>query len=196
MKAPFALALTALLASQAWAHGPGGIHSEKSTKLDATFDLVHTRVTKDGSDLVFEQLVDGQAGSRTPSPKGSFAAAEVYSYVWPTSLDAGSVGFDWNSPRAVLAKLREEIDEIEAELDSGGGSEAITAEVGDLLFAVANLARHLKVDPDQALREANAKFVKRFTFIEAALAADGRSPGDAGLDEMEALWQAAKSAEQ
>ena len=100
---------------------------------------------------------------------------------------ASTVGFDWNDPRAVLAKLREEIDEIEAELahapvDSGRAAD----EVGDLLFAVANLARHLEIDPDQALRRTNAKFVRRFGAIEAALAAGGRSPAAARLAEMEA----------
>ncbi len=68
-------------------------------------------------------------------------------------------------------------------------------EIGDLLFVVANLARHLKVDPEAALRAANAKFTRRFHFIEAALAAQGRDPADASLDEMEALWQKAKQAE-
>ena len=109
---------------------------------------------------------------------------------------ASTVGFDWNDPRAVLAKLREEIDEIEAELahapvDSGRAAD----EVGDLLFAVANLARHLEIDPDQALRRTNAKFVRRFGAIEAALAAGGRAPAEASLDEMEALWQGAKADE-
>jgi ATP diphosphatase len=106
---------------------------------------------------------------------------------------ASTVGFDWNDPRAVLAKIREEIGEIEAELDTAERSpERIEDEVGDLLFAVANLSRHLKVDPDQALRRTNAKFMQRFKAIETALAAEGRSPKDASLDEMEALWQAAK----
>jgi ATP diphosphatase len=104
---------------------------------------------------------------------------------------ASTVGFDWNDPKAVLAKLREEITEIEVEID-GADADRLQDEVGDLLFAVANLARHLKVDADQALRRTNAKFVKRFKAIEAALATKGRSPSEASLDEMEALWQAAK----
>ena len=109
---------------------------------------------------------------------------------------AATVGFDWNDPRAVLAKLREEIDEVEAELDAGPEGRARAAgEVGDLLFAVANLARHLDVDPDQALRGTNVKFVRRFGAIEAALAAAGRTPAEASLAEMEALWQAAKGGE-
>src|SRR6516225_2114224 len=106
---------------------------------------------------------------------------------------ASTVGFDWNDPRAVLDKLAEEIGEIEAELTAPVREpERLEDEVGDLLFAVANLARHLKVDPDQALRRTNAKFIRRFTSIETALAAKGRGPAEATLDEMEALWQAAK----
>jgi ATP diphosphatase len=106
---------------------------------------------------------------------------------------AATVGFDWNDPRAVLAKLREEIGEIEAELDAAEVSGARVAdEIGDLMFAVVNLARHTGTDPEQALRGTNAKFERRFAAIEAALAAGGRTPADASLDEMEALWQAAK----
>ncbi|MQT11218.1 nucleoside triphosphate pyrophosphohydrolase [Segnochrobactrum spirostomi] len=105
---------------------------------------------------------------------------------------AATVGFDWNDPRLVLAKIREECDELEAELDRADRA-AAAAELGDLLFAVANLARHLKTDPEAALRGTNQKFRDRFAFIEAALAAQGRHPKDAGLDEMEALWQRAKT---
>lgn len=108
---------------------------------------------------------------------------------------AGQVGFDWNDPRAVLAKIREETNEIEAALDAGAAKEA-GAEVGDLLFAVANLARHLKTDPEAMLRETNLKFERRFAYIEQALAARGKTPKDATLDEMDALWDEAKAAEQ
>ncbi len=107
---------------------------------------------------------------------------------------AGKVGFDWNDPRAVLAKLREEIDEVEAELDAGD-ARRVAGEVGDLLFAVANLARHLSVDPEAALRGANAKFERRFAHIETRLGEAGRAPAEATLDEMEALWSEAKQRE-
>ena len=107
---------------------------------------------------------------------------------------AGKVGFDWNEARAVVAKLREEIDEIEAEIDAGERAK-VAGEVGDLLFAVANLARHLKVDPEGALRGANAKFERRFAHIEARLAAEGRAPEGASLEDMEALWSEAKAIE-
>ncbi len=107
---------------------------------------------------------------------------------------AGKVGFDWNDPRAVLAKIREEADEIEAEL-TAGASAAAAAEVGDLLFAVVNLARHLGADSEAALRAANLKFERRFGAIERALAERGKSPREATLAEMEELWTQAKAAE-
>jgi ATP diphosphatase len=107
---------------------------------------------------------------------------------------AGQVGFDWNDPRAVLAKIREEADEIEAELDRGN-SIRMAAEVGDLLFAVVNLARHLHADPEGILRETNLKFERRFAAIEQALSARGKTPKDASLAEMDELWDQVKAAE-
>ncbi len=94
----------------------------------------------------------------------------------------------------MLAKIREEADEIEAELDRADKAEA-AAEVGDLLFAVVNLARHLGADPEDVLRQTNLKFERRFGSIERALAARGKTPKDATLAEMDALWDAAKAAE-
>ena len=108
---------------------------------------------------------------------------------------AGRVGFDWNDPRAVLAKIREEADEIEAELDDPAKVNHAAAEVGDLLFAVVNLARHLDADPESILRKTNAKFERRFASIERALAAHGKRPQDATLEEMDALWDEAKAEE-
>ena len=107
---------------------------------------------------------------------------------------ASTVGFDWNDMRVVLDKIREETDEIEAALDSGD-ADAIEDEIGDLLFAVANLARHVGVDPEAAARRANAKFERRFRFIEEELAQRGVAPGEASLAEMDALWNEAKSDE-
>jgi ATP diphosphatase len=107
---------------------------------------------------------------------------------------AGKVGFDWNDPMAVLAKIREECDEIAAEIEAGDAGKA-AAEVGDLLFAVVNLARHLGADPEATLRAANQKFERRFGAVERALAAAGKAPQDATLPEMDALWDAAKAAE-
>jgi len=108
---------------------------------------------------------------------------------------AGSVGFDWENAPKVVEKIAEEAGEIAEAQAAGAGPEKIEEEVGDLLFAVANLARHLKVDPEKALRSANAKFVRRFRAIEAGLAARGKTPAQASLDEMEALWVEAKKGE-
>jgi ATP diphosphatase len=107
---------------------------------------------------------------------------------------AGKVGFNWNDPLAVLSKIREECDEIEVELAANEREKAAN-EVGDLLFAAVNLARHLDADPEGLLRAANQKFTRRFGSIEKALAADGKSPQDSTLAEMDALWDAAKAAE-
>jgi ATP diphosphatase len=117
---------------------------------------------------------------------------------------AGKVGFDWNDPRAVLRKIREEADEIEAALDeplpnpppqAGQGWVGAAAEVGDLLFAAVNLARHLRADPEALLRQTNQKFERRFAAIEGALAARGKAPQHATLAEMDALWDEAKARE-
>ena len=107
---------------------------------------------------------------------------------------AGKVGFDWNDVRAVLAKIREEVGEVEAEI-AEGSPQALASEVGDLLFAAVNLARHLKLDPEVALRGANLKFERRFAHIETRLAERGQTPESATLDEMERLWAEAKTGE-
>jgi nucleoside triphosphate diphosphatase len=108
---------------------------------------------------------------------------------------AGKVGFDWNDVRMVLAKVGEEIAEVEAEIATGS-AHSLSSEVGDLLFTVVNLARHLKVDPETALRSANAKFERRFAHIESRLAERGQTPASASLDEMESLWVEAKAEEE
>ena len=111
---------------------------------------------------------------------------------------ASKVGFDWNDPKAVLAKLREEADELEAELGRDGlatsDTAAIEDELGDLLFVLANLARHLDIDPEAALRRTNGKFRRRFAYIEKNIEErSGKPLARATLDEMEALWQEAKT---
>jgi MazG family protein len=108
---------------------------------------------------------------------------------------ASKVGFDWDSAPKVVEKLTEEAIEICEAQAAGASPEKLEEEVGDLLFVVANLARHLKVDPEKALRTANAKFVRRFGHIERELKAKNRSCQDASLDEMEALWVEAKGLE-
>ena len=104
---------------------------------------------------------------------------------------AATVGFDWPEAFQVLAKVREEVDEVTEAMGDGVVSE-VEDEIGDLLFAVVNLARHTGVDPEAALRRGNAKFRRRFGHVESEILASGRSLGSASLDEMEALWGAAK----
>jgi len=103
-----------------------------------------------------------------------------------------SVGFDWDSAERVLEKVAEEAGEIVSARADGASHSELEGEIGDLLFVLANLARHLKVDPEAALRATNAKVTRRFAWIEAALRAQGRQPAEASLEEMEALWQEAK----
>ena len=140
-----------------------------------------------------------KAATDAREPDGALAGVPVALPALTRALKlqqkASKVGFDWNDPRAVLAKIREEADEIEAALDAGHKLDA-GAESGDLLFAVVNLARHLDADPESVLRMTNRKFERRFAWIERALAARGKTPAQATLAEMDALWDAAKLAEQ
>jgi ATP diphosphatase len=139
------------------------------------------------------------AGAGRPdAPAGALAGVPVAMPALTRALKlqekAGKVGFDWNDPRAVLAKIREEAAEIEAELAAGCRHDA-AREVGDLLFAVVNLARHLDANPESVLRATNAKFERRFAAIETTLAQRGRTPAESTLAEMDALWDDAKAAE-
>jgi len=146
-----------------------------------------------------EKAVRAKAG-KTPAPGRSGALSGVspglpaLARALKLQQKASKVGFDWNDAKAVIAKIREETDEIEAELDEGE-AEKLKEEVGDLLFVVVNLARHLSVDPETALRTTNLKVERRFAAIEDGLAAVGKKPEDATLAEMDALWDQAKESE-
>jgi nucleoside triphosphate diphosphatase len=148
-------------------------------------------------DEIKAQEKQAKAARGKPVEEGALAGVPVTLPALTRALKlqskASKVGFDWNDPRAVLRKIREEADEIEAVLDSD--KSAAAAEVGDLLFAAVNLARHLHADPEAVLRKTNQKFERRFSSIEAALAAKGKTPMDATLAEMDALWDAAKAME-
>jgi MazG family protein len=107
---------------------------------------------------------------------------------------AAKVGFDWPDFRAVTAKVEEELAEV-VEAQAGGDARAVEEEIGDLLFAVANLARHAGVDPEAALRDANAKFTRRFHHVEARCREDGIAPQDAGLERLDAYWNEIRAAD-
>ena len=138
-----------------------------------------------------------KAARGKPEPAGALAGVPVGLPALTRALKlqakASKVGFDWNDPQAVLRKIREEVDEIEAALE--GDETPAAAEVGDLLFAAVNLARHLNADPETVLRQTNRKFERRFAGIERALAARGKKPQDATLAEMDLLWDEAKAQE-
>jgi len=171
----------------------------------------HPHVFGDTADLtpdevkgLWERIKAQEKAERASRRGGQEAEAGALAGV-PTALPAltralklqqkaSKVGFDWNDPKAVLAKIREEADEIEAAL-AESDRDAAAGEIGDLIFALVNLARHLDIDPDAALRSTNAKFERRFAAIEAALSRRGKTPGEATLAEMDALWDEAKAAE-
>ena len=108
---------------------------------------------------------------------------------------AARVGFDWPELAPVAAKVEEEWGELTAEIDNAGDQARLTEEVGDLLFAVVNLARHLEIDPEAALRAGNAKFERRFRAVEDGFREKGRQMAAASLEDMEVLWNAAKASE-
>jgi MazG family protein len=152
-----------------------------------------------------------EAKAQSASPRATPTSPEV-----PSALDgvpaglpaltrsvklqdkAARVGFDWPSLAPVLDKVKEELAELEQEVAAGSSERRqarIEEEFGDLLFVVANVARHLRIDPEAALRSANRKFARRFQAIERKLAADGRAPAQSTLAEMDRLWNEAKAEE-
>ena len=108
---------------------------------------------------------------------------------------AAGLGFDWRSARTVLPKLCEELEEVELAMDGGHDRETVAGELGDLLFTCINLARHLQIDADEALRRTNIKFEKRFRRMEREAAEEGRSLRDLSLSEFERCWEKAKASE-
>ncbi len=155
------------------------------------------------SDGVRRSLLDGATSASLPALVAAYRLTQK----------AAGVGFDWSEPAEVVAKLDEEIVELKELLPAPAGAspsdapaaaatstatlrERQTEEIGDLLFTVANLARHLAIDPEGALAAANLKFRRRFAAVEAGLARSGKNVAEASLEEMETEWQAAKLAEQ
>lgn len=140
----------------------------------------------------WQEIKKAEKGERAASllgdqPKGMPALVAAYR----TQEKAGAVGFDWPDVSGPLEKVREETAEIEREL-GGDTTPALAREIGDLLFAVVNVARHLKVDPERELRAANLRFRDRFHHIERRLAERGLTPSQVGLDELDSLWNEAK----
>ncbi|MCH8201859.1 MAG: nucleoside triphosphate pyrophosphohydrolase [Proteobacteria bacterium] len=143
---------------------------------------------------------DHKAAERAADPKSDQASLlDDVPLALPALLRAEKLqkraargGFDWPEVGPVVTKIKEEIAELSEALAERSGSDKVAEELGDLLFAVVNLARHIDVAPEEALRRSNQKFGRRFRHIEAALAASGRKMGEMSLDQLEALWQEAK----
>ncbi len=153
----------------------------------------------DGQTVAWEAMKAAERAAKAPAGSPSLlddvpVALPGLTRAAKLTRRAARVGFDWPDAAAVLDKLREETAELEAEIAAGDLAKA-REELGDLLFVVANLARKLDVEPEDAIRAANAKFIRRFRFIEAALAVDGRTPEGSDLAEMDRFWDAAKAAE-
>jgi ATP diphosphatase len=158
-------------------------------------------VTTQGVEQLWEQIKADERSQRNNGSEhedgilaGVPVALPALTRAGKLQAKASKVGFDWNDPLLVLAKIREEVDEIESEL-TRGDSAAAALEIGDLLFAVVNLARHLRADPEAVLRACNVKFERRFRAVEKRLAARGKRPDEASLNEMDALWNEVKATE-
>jgi len=154
------------------------------------YDTVEEQTAAWEAGKAAERAGKGAAGVLDDVPVGLPALTRAVKL----SKRAAKVGFVWPTVHEVVAKLHEEVGELEAEI-AAGDLENAAKELGDVLFVVANIARTLDVDPEDALRGTNAKFVKRFKYIEDVLAARGRTPEQSDLAEMDALWDQAKAAE-
>ncbi len=147
----------------------------------------------------WERIKAAEKATASPAPAGVLdgvpLALPALTRAAKLQKKAARVGFDWGAVEPVLAKIQEEIGEIRHEIAIDAPPERLADELGDVLFAVANLARHLKIDPEAALRGTNAKFERRFRCIEQWLAEQGHTPTDSTLAEMDALWNRAKREE-
>jgi MazG family protein len=190
----------AQLAAERKRFGIDGVIDRISRKLIAR----HPHVFKSKTKLTAGQVLDNWERIKLKESNGKARPKGVLDGV-PQSLPAllrafrvqektSRFGFDWDKPEDVLAKVEEEIGELRASLRSKRKSE-IEHEIGDLFFALVNLARHLNVDPEAALSKTNRRFTRRFAYIEAQLARQKRSLNDATLEEMDRLWEAAKRRE-
>jgi MazG family protein len=184
------------------AHGIGIEHALRGAadKLIRRHPHVYGDARVEGGDAAYHQwqhIKQREQGTRSllgDQPSGLAALVAAYR----TQEKAGAVGFDWPDVGGPMAKVREEVGEIESELTHEGDgppSPALAREVGDLLFAVVNLSRHLGVDPERELRGATSRFRERFAHIERRVAESGRGFRETSLAEMDAYWNEAKAAE-
>ncbi len=165
-------------------HVFGGERAESAADVSGIWEQVkrRERAEKDGGEP--ESALDGIP-----------LALPGLTRAWKLHRKASRAGFDWSSPHEVFAKIREELDELEAEIAGGEPPERIAEELGDVLFTVTRLAGFVDQDPEAIMRAAQRKFTGRFKYMEARLREAGRRVSDASMDELEELWHAAKRAE-
>lgn len=123
-------------------------------------------------------------------------SSPTLSYSAELTRVASTIGFDWPDVGGVIDKIHEELNEVQYEINTGSSSSRLHDEIGDLLFACTNLARHLNVDPETALQSTNNKFKRRFEYIEQHVAAQNKTLSGCELAELDALWNQAKTLEQ
>lgn len=163
---------------------------------DAAIDSAGAQTVAWEEQKAGERAADAAAKGSAPSQlDGLPLALPALTRAAKLQKRAARIGFDWPDAAQVLDKIAEEMAEIKAEMVDGAGKDRLADEVGDLLFAVTNLARHLELDPEQTLRGANAKFERRFRRVEALAAQEHGAEARPGLDALEALWQRVKQEE-
>ncbi|HEY1722462.1 MAG TPA: nucleoside triphosphate pyrophosphohydrolase [Magnetospirillaceae bacterium] len=161
----------------------------------ATVDSANAQVTAWETQKAGERAAKAKSEAPPSALDGVGVGLPALTRAQKLGARAARVGFDWPEAKQVLDKIEEEIEEVKVEIASGAEKDRLDEEVGDLLFAVVNLARKLGLDAEGALRRGSRKFERRFHAVEAGLAAQGLKPAEAGLEKMEALWVAAKEAE-
>ncbi len=189
----------AQMASEDGAFGFAEVARSIADKMERRHPHVFGDIKIDGAEAQTRAWEEQKAGERAASGQASALAGVARGLpallrAFKLQNRAARVGFDWPDAAGALDKLREEIEELAAEIvPDSDPSAALADEVGDVLFSAVNLARKLGIEPEDALRRGNAKFERRFAYIERALAAQGRRAEDTPLEEMEALWQDAKT---
>ncbi|HSM42233.1 MAG TPA: nucleoside triphosphate pyrophosphohydrolase [Afifellaceae bacterium] len=173
-------------------HVFGNLDADDATAVKVNWETIKT---EEKAERAARREARGQADERTGFLDDVPRALPALQRAFKLQKRAARVGFDWPDTEPVVGKIREEVDELAHELASGSDQTRLIDEIGDLLFAVVNLARHLGIDPEAALSGTNGKFVRRFTEIERSLEKTGKSLDEASLDEMEAIWVAAKNSE-
>jgi MazG family protein len=168
-----------------------GIHDKLVRRHPHVFESTEAKTA--GEALArWDEIKEGEEPERRSLLDGVAKALPALARAQKISSRAARAGFDWSSPRQIVDKIAEEMSELE-EAMAEETPEAVAEELGDLFFVLVNLARHLEVDAEISLSEATEKFSRRFRYLESALEAEGRSVEDTSMEELDRLWEEAKS---